>query len=1125
MKNFINHIAILLVFYSSVSCALPTKHGTSDIEWGRLTADQKVLRALNGLGGSNPTIIADPAQDDWNFNKSIDVTGDLDTSGALGAGTTVTGGTGVTASTGDVTATLGDVVAGDEVTAVNNITSSSGNVSSTSGSVSAGTTVTAGTDITATAGNIDAALGNVTSGGSIDAGTTISSAGNATFGGNTATVGDGLGSDKFFIFDEGSGASNPLFRWLDSTSKLQFCNSGTGSCLDIGSAGGANTALSNLTSPTAINQDLIPASSAIDLGGGSDNFGNGFIKETFATDGTTLFGSLRGAIVGNGHGTFNDGVLRGLGAATGATEEPFGVTTENQTTTSSRGLDFITGSNTTAKSGDNVTGTGNVSAGTADSGDIINRIGTSFGGARGSIINEDGSEGTIGHIWTSKGVNGEGGWEEAAAGAGGGGAKSFIIGDNSNFEGGIGDWVNYEDAVPSAIPETGAGGTPAKVSIVQTVVAGEVLAGTTSAKIEKLGAGTALGEGVSVEFDIDVFEQGRVIQIPFKYKTGAGYIDEHYRVFVYDITNDTTPVPVTSSGGDGSLVTTTSAQFIGTFQAAVDSTAYRLIIHSTTADVTAFDIFIDSVEANPESFFGVPIQTEWESFTPILTNFGTTSGEDFEFRQDGPDMLIRGEFTTGTVASVAGTLTIPDGRTIATSGAAQDGFGDWRQAVVNAANFKSGSFGVASTTTVHFIDDTSQQASTGGPFNPANADVLFSDTTAVTVTLRVPIVEFNAGAILSSFEINQQTIIVESSHATATSLPNATLVTIPYDTEIKDTHNSFNPTTGIFTAPSTKSYFFSAAIAVDSSANWTDGETAFIQLYKNGSLSKYLFRYEATVTGTEFLHMVGTAQIEMVRGDTASVRVTQNTGAAGAVYGAAQDVNLNYISIHSLPDFRFIGARPSKLPTVQTFTADGTYTKPAGLIYVKVKLVAGGGAGGGSLATGGSDYSSGGGGAGGGSSEELIDASLISDGGETVTIGAGGTGGTGNGPAGTSTSFGSLLSATGGAGGISGFVTAGRQVASGGIGGIGSGGDTNMKGGSGTSAWSEAVIALAIAGNGGDSLFSGITRGGAVSSGVEAGINALSPGGGGSGAALGNSQSAQDGGDGFRGELVVEEFY
>lgn len=113
-------------------------------------------------------------------------------------------------------------------------------------------------------------------------------------------------------------------------------------------------------------------------------------------------------------------------------------------------------------------------------------------------------------------------------------------------------------------------------------------------------------------------------------------------------------------------------------------------------------------------------------------------------------------------------------------------------------------------------------------------------------------------------------------------------------------------------------------------------------------------------------------------------------------------------------------------PTVQTFTASGTYTKPSGLKYAVVEAQGGGGSGGNTAA--GAD---GGGGGGGAYVKKIIAAASIGAT-ETVTIGA----------AATATTFGALL--TGAAG-------ATASASSAGAGGTASGGDVNINGQAGQS--------------------------------------------------------------------------
>lgn len=198
------------------------------------------------------------------------------------------------------------------------------------------------------------------------------------------------------------------------------------------------------------------------------------------------------------------------------------------------------------------------------------------------------------------------------------------------------------------------------------------------------------------------------------------------------------------------------------------------------------------------------------------------------------------------------------------------------------------------------------------------------------------------------------------------------------------------------------------------------------------------------------------------------------------------------------------------VPTIQTFTANGTYTTPANLRKARVTVVGGGGGGGGSN---GSPAASGGGGSGGWAIRWLTAAQLGAS--QTVTIGSGGAGGIstgGNGSTGGTTSVGSLLSATGGVGGT-GAVSG---SASGGAGGVGSTGDLNFNGASGD--WGNH--STGVGGHGGDGAYGGGGIGGATATGGAAAVY-----GGGGGGTSQNGGAGQVGGAGAAGVVFVEEFY
>jgi hypothetical protein len=177
-------------------------------------------------------------------------------------------------------------------------------------------------------------------------------------------------------------------------------------------------------------------------------------------------------------------------------------------------------------------------------------------------------------------------------------------------------------------------------------------------------------------------------------------------------------------------------------------------------------------------------------------------------------------------------------------------------------------------------------------------------------------------------------------------------------------------------------------------------------------------------------------------------------------------------------------------PSSETSGGDfnGTWTRPSGVTKIHVKLV-GGGAGG---------SQSGRGGGAGGYAEKIIDVTSISS--VNVTVGGRVLSNTN----GNSTSFGSYLSATGG------FTNHFSGNGSGGIGGIGSGGDINSRGGGGSSQHSNGGSAGAASYFGGGSF------------GQQTSNQGVYPGAYGSGGA--GCNNGYDAGAGARGICIVYEY-
>ena len=187
----------------------------------------------------------------------------------------------------------------------------------------------------------------------------------------------------------------------------------------------------------------------------------------------------------------------------------------------------------------------------------------------------------------------------------------------------------------------------------------------------------------------------------------------------------------------------------------------------------------------------------------------------------------------------------------------------------------------------------------------------------------------------------------------------------------------------------------------------------------------------------------------------------------------------------------------SGFSNITVFATSGTWTVPAGITKCKVTVVGGGGTG--QTGYDGDEvYLGRAGGGGGGTAIEII-SGLTPGAGIAVTVG---------GAAGTS-SFSTYCSATGGA--------QDGSAGTGGLAGVGSGGDLNIGGTAGTSTIGSHTVATG--GTGGSSMFGGGGRGGIQLNGVGSAGEAGKAYGGGGGGGVGAGNA---GGTGASGVVIIE---
>lgn len=225
--------------------------------------------------------------------------------------------------------------------------------------------------------------------------------------------------------------------------------------------------------------------------------------------------------------------------------------------------------------------------------------------------------------------------------------------------------------------------------------------------------------------------------------------------------------------------------------------------------------------------------------------------------------------------------------------------------------------------------------------------------------------------------------------------------------------------------------------------------------------------------------------------------------------------------------FSSVKARLDAAISIAVFTANGTWTKPAGASKVFVRGVGGGGGAGGAAITAAAQGALGGGGGGGQYREGWFAASTFAAT-QAVVIGGGGNGGSGttDGAAGGNTTF-AGLTIIGGSGGTGSPATAVGISAAGGVGGAGgAGGSIAINGERGCHPQvMTGGIPVPSSSNGGDSQLGYGARGPATATGGT-GANGGLYGGGGSGAVNGPSQgTAKVGGNGADGILIVVTFF
>lgn len=216
-----------------------------------------------------------------------------------------------------------------------------------------------------------------------------------------------------------------------------------------------------------------------------------------------------------------------------------------------------------------------------------------------------------------------------------------------------------------------------------------------------------------------------------------------YAFEIYDSTNST----ILNSVVVPSNVTSTQRYSLN-FISGTNGTSYRGRLTTTGAPTT---IGVDDCWLGPAETFNLStstVMTDWSSYTPTITGFGTVSLVSAQYRITGDTLWANGRFKAGTETAVQARISLPSGRTLNTgklNGSYYDQLGTfWGVGTSTGVAFPTTSRGpfviVADTTTTDSVS-ISQVVDTddGGYFSPQTGTGVGGNATVMSFNFSVPI--------------------------------------------------------------------------------------------------------------------------------------------------------------------------------------------------------------------------------------------------------------------------------------------------------------------------------------------------------------------------------------------------
>ena len=407
-------------------------------------------------------------------------------------------------------------------------------------------------------------------------------------------------------------------------------------------------------------------------------------------------------------------------------------------------------------------------------------------------------------------------------------SDSIITGDSSTFESSLGSWVSYADAAGTQ-PVDGTGGSPG-ITVTRITASGSRLNGQASLSLSKGGVNRQ-GEGISLDITIPNYIKSQPCKVAFNLDSSMDYgtafdssDPSDVTVYFYDVTNSKMIQLSPYSFYE-------TKRFEGYFQMPSDCANGRLILHITTTSAVGWVMYLDDVELSLASNQIVKADSDFESYTPTLTGFGTIATSGFKFKKIGDSVHIIGYWTNGTTTATLASITLPTGLRIDTTKLNRGNTTAASGHIVGNYTTNTGAdngFMVTATATnatlVYFAD----QFNAANQQVPANGSAIALSSQLMSMWLTVPILGFTSTNITAaSANLNAPAVMRAFKNAGAVTA--ATTIST-WTTEDKDSLSAFDSSTGVYTVKTPGDYQVNASIEV------TVTSTSTIQIRKNGTV-------------------------------------------------------------------------------------------------------------------------------------------------------------------------------------------------------------------------------------------------------------------------------------------------